>query len=163
MRAVPQPAASSPTAAAVTPPAPAAQVTAGKAVMPTEQQMVTVINQLDSRRSTAFADADRSLLDQVYSPGSAPLLADRRRLAVMVAAGQHAQGLALRVGTVDMVSAAPFSVLVRVADELDSYTLRSAGGAVVARLPGRPLTTWSIRLVRRSAQDDWRIQAITRA
>jgi aspartate aminotransferase-like enzyme len=126
--------------------------------------MLAVLARLDDQRDGAFAAGDRALLDQVYAAGSAPLVADRARLAAMVAAGVHANGLALTVRRVDVVAVSATGVRLRVADELSSYALVRRDGSTVQRRPARPLTTWTIRLVRTGGGDDgWRIAAIARA
>jgi len=56
-----------------------------------------VLSALDTTRDAAFADGDGSALDDVYLPGSAALAADRLTLDRLVAAGQRAQGLQLRL------------------------------------------------------------------
>jgi serine/threonine protein kinase len=128
------------------------------------QSMLAVLARLDDQRDGAFAAGDRALLDQVYAAGSAPLVADRARLAAMVAAGVHANGLALTVRRVDVVAVSATGVRLRVADELSSYALVRRDGSTVQRRPARPLTTWTIRLVRTGGGDDgWRIAAIARA
>ncbi|MDX6257268.1 MAG: eukaryotic-like serine/threonine-protein kinase [Frankiales bacterium] len=130
----------------------------------TTEAMLGVIGRLDDRRDGAFAAGDRALLDQVYAPASAPLAADRARLTAMLAAGDHAQGLALTVRTLELVGVSPKAVQLRVADELGPYALVDAAGTTVRQLPARPLTTWAMTLVRVAAgEDGWRIVAIARA
>jgi eukaryotic-like serine/threonine-protein kinase len=134
------------------------------AVGPLAAELTSVIGRLDDRRDGAFASGQASLLDAVYAAGSPPLRLDRSRLAAMVAAGEHASGLALSVRTVDVLTATSEVATVRVADVLGPYTLVSDDGHLVHRLAGRSLASWTIRLVRKgSGEDAWRIAAITRA
>jgi hypothetical protein len=123
-----------------------------------------VLQRLDRLRDAAFVRADAEALSRVYADGSAPLLGDLQRMATMVNTGQHASGLALRIHAVRVVSSTRSAARLRVSDELSPYALVAVDGRVRARVPGRPLTSWSIRLVRTgSGADAWRIAAITRA
>jgi hypothetical protein len=132
--------------------------------VPNGPALQAVLAGLDARRDGAFASGDASALAQVYAAGSASLVADTTRLTAMVAAGEHAHGLALQIRTLDVVVATRTAATVRVADQLAPYSLVSADGRVVQQLPARPLTTWAIRLVRKgSGPGYWRIAAISHA
>ncbi len=138
-----------------------AAVTSSRPAGEVDSNLLPVVTALDARRDGAFVAGDPTRLEQVYAPGSAPLIADQAQLFAMVQAGERASGLSLKVHSLRVVSRSATSATVTVADELPSYELVSAQGRILHRLPARGLVRWSMRLVRRDS--GWLIEAISRA
>jgi hypothetical protein len=140
----------------------AAGATSGPAVATTD--WTAVLGLLDSRRDQAFMDADAAELDAVYTAGSADLVADRATLARLVAAGEHASGLALRLVSVAVVPAeraSDSSVTLTVDDVLPTYEIVASTGQSVA-MPGRAKLSWTVVLAAGPA-GEWRIAAVSPA
>jgi eukaryotic-like serine/threonine-protein kinase len=121
-----------------------------------------VLTTLDRQRDQAFADADASALETVYTADSPALAADRRTLAALVAAGEHAQGLALRLVSVTPSSRGAGQVSVLVADVLPAYDIVGPTGAAT-RIDGRGQRSWLVVLRSTTAPGGWRIASLTPA
>ncbi|MEI4271933.1 protein kinase [Klenkia sp. LSe6-5] len=96
-----------------------------------------VVGQLYGRRAAAF-DAGRSeWLADVYAPGCALADVDAERMAQLAAAGQHLEGFAPQVVSVDEVAPVAGGVQLLLTDQVPGYDVVGAGGryAVAARGP----------------------------
>ncbi len=105
----------------------------------------SIVAALDSRRDGAFTDADPGELDAVYTPQSPALVADRATLGTLVAAGEHAQGLALRLVSVSVRSTEAGEVSLLVNDVLPAYAIIGPSGET-SRLAGRAQRSWLVVL-----------------
>ena len=114
-----------------------------------------VVADLDAARTAAFAHpAAADPLD--WSDAScACLVADRRALDELTAAGVAVAASAPRVVSVAARPTGPL-VEVTVTDELAAYSVVDAAGRVVRRWPGRGPARWHGVLVRTSAGWRWR-------
>lgn len=118
-----------------------------------------VLGALDAARDRAFVDADAGELDGVYIATSPALAADQRTMRDLVAAGEHARNLVLRLTSVAVLSQTQASVVLRVRDVLPSYDLVHADGRV-ERQAGRGERDWIVTLRAGDATDAWRIDTI---
>jgi hypothetical protein len=118
-----------------------------------------VLGALDAARDRAFVDADADELDGVYIANSPALAADQRTMRELVAAGEHARNLMLRLTSVVVLSQTPASVVLRVRDVLPSYDLVRADGSVEPHA-GRGEREWIVTLRASDATDAWRIDTI---
>jgi D-serine deaminase-like pyridoxal phosphate-dependent protein len=124
-----------------------------------------VLGALDSQRDRAFIDADAGELDAVYTPASPALAADRATLAQLVAAGEHAQGLALGLTSVVVSSRTDAQVSILVDDVLPAYDIVGPTGAMT-RVAARGQRSWLVVLAAPTAPAatadlGWRIASIT--
>jgi hypothetical protein len=121
-----------------------------------------VLRQLDQRRSTAFAQSDRSALDHVYVRGSAPHRNDQAALAELASRGLTADGLRLQIRSAVVTARARDHVVLRVVDRLAPYDLVDGTERPVGHRPGRGDRAWVVMLVPATG-GDWRIAAVTPA
>jgi hypothetical protein len=135
----------------------AAALPAGPAAEP---DWTATLAALDKQRDEAFADPDADALAAVYSADSPALATDRATLAVLVAAGEHAQGLALELVSVALSARASGQVSVLVTDVLPAYDVVGPAGSVT-RVAGRGARRWLVVLRSTTAAGDWRIDSIT--
>jgi hypothetical protein len=131
-------------------------VSPGSSTMP---DWTAVLTSLDAARDGAFADGEASQLDAVYVAGSAVLAADQATLAHLLASGQRARGLQLRLVSVRAASASPTNVTLAVRDTLPAYDLVGADGAV-ERVAGRSERDWIVMLRAQPPGGQWRIASI---
>ncbi len=115
-----------------------------------------VLGRLDDARAAAFAEADASLLTQVWSPGSPALRADIATLQSLQRAGQVAEGLRHEVTSVKVVTVSGDRVELDVRELLSSYVLRGRAGAS-RQAAGQPVLR-RVVLVRDPA--GWRLQQV---
>lgn len=101
--------------------------------------------ELDRLRDQAFTDDDPKLLQRVYLPTSPALAADRATLGQLVAAGEHADGLAIRVLSVSVVSENAELAELSVRDVLPGYRLVRADGTI-QQVAGRGERSWLVTL-----------------
>jgi hypothetical protein len=120
-----------------------------------------VLEQLDRERSLAFELGDRALLSNVYVAGSRPLERDGAALGDLWEARIRAVGLQLEVERLEVASADPDEVTLRVVDRMPGYVLAGLDGTVIEVRPGRGPATWLITL--RDGAAGWRIAAISPA
>jgi hypothetical protein len=135
-----------------------APASAPNATSPRGVVFVAVLRRLDARRDAAFVSGDRTALDDAYVVGSPPYVADARTLDAMLAVGERAAGLALRVRGVEVVARTPSRAVLRVVDELSPYRVVDRSGRVVVRRPGRDRRWWRVTL--RRTHLGWRIAAV---
>lgn len=114
-----------------------------------------LLDRLDAVRAAAFARADPEALTAVYARDSPGLLADRRLVQRLAAAGETAHGVRHAVRAVDVLDVGADRARLRVVDVLAPYELRDAAGAVVRRAPGRGAASYVVELVRTPA--GWRL------
>jgi len=90
---------------------------------------------LDAVRARAFVTLDVSLLDLVYTAGSAARTADSHTIATLAARGLTVSGAGHRMQRATMLSRAP--IRVQVQDLMPSYELLDSTGKVVGATPAR--------------------------
>ncbi|MCZ2837255.1 serine/threonine-protein kinase [Modestobacter sp. VKM Ac-2985] len=122
-------------------------------------EWAAVLTELYDRRSTAFSEADPTVLAEVHASGSALLARDTDQVVQLVGAGQRLDGFAPRlVRLVEVTAQGPTRVEVRLVDALPAYRVVRAGAAepvVVAEVPARGEAP--VRLVLERTADGWRI------
>ena len=104
---------------------------------------------LDQARSKALVRRDPALLDAVYTPDSAARSADAQTIRTLVADGLRVSGAEHQVQSVEPVTGAAVTVLVR--DSLPSYQVLDAAGSVVGRTPERAASPRVMVLARTAA------------
>lgn len=119
-----------------------------------------VLAALDRSRAAAFAAPSLRRLTEVYVAGSPAGRRDRARLSSLLESGARLTGLRLHPVAVAVASRSPDRVVLEVVDVLGPSELRSAGGRVLQRLPGRAETSWTITLARVGA--GWRFYDVVR-
>ncbi|MCZ2824738.1 MULTISPECIES: serine/threonine-protein kinase [unclassified Modestobacter] len=124
-----------------------------------DAEWAAVLSDLYVRRSTAFVEADPTVLAEVHASGSALLARDTEQVQQLVGAGQRLDGFAPRlVRLVEVTAQGPTRVEVQLVDALPAYRVVRAGAAepsVVAEVPARGEAP--VRLVLERAADGWRI------
>lgn len=120
---------------------------------------VQVWTELDARREHAFAEADATVLDQVYLPGCPELATDLRAVRELAGRDARATGVVHQVRSVRVEGAsAGDAVVLLVVDRMGSYQVRGPVGEVLALVPPRGDRRWRARLVRTEA--GWRIASL---
>ena len=107
------------------------------------------VQALDLARSRALVRRDPALLDAVYTRDSAARSADVQTIRTLVAHGLRVSGAQHQVQSVQPVSGAPATVLVR--DSMPSYDVLGATGSVVGHTPQRAAARRVMVLVATSA------------
>ncbi|MFZ5852436.1 MAG: hypothetical protein ACOYY2_13730 [Actinomycetota bacterium] len=118
-----------------------------------------MLDQLDARRTEAFAARDAGALLAAVAPGSPAHQADLARLARLQQTGTTARSLRWEVREVVAESVAAEAATLRVTDVLPGYDLVDDTGRVVVHDPGRGLRAWRVRLVRSGAAP-WRLAEV---
>jgi hypothetical protein len=124
------------------------------------QQLVT---DLYARRAHALTARSSAVLDDVYAPRSAPLLADQREISSLVGAGEELRGFAPMVSAVSGVTVTEGRAELRLVDRWPAYALVPAAepdGSVATPVPGRGDGGVRVALVRTAA--GWRIERAER-
>ena len=130
-----------------------------EATAPTAQQEPAwrqVLDGLDQARAAAFAAGDPQALAQVYVPGSAAFLADRKAMA-QLGEGVTASGLRHTVLSLRADRANPLETDLHVTEALSGYDLIGPGTRVSHRPPGPTLT--HVVALRRTS-DGWRVERV---
>ncbi len=125
-----------------------ASASGGARAATTDGAWRAVLARLDALRDQAFVQADPSLLEQVYAPGSAALAADRASLGALVSAGEKARDLRLQLVAVHAgatASNAGGTVTLAVRDTLPPYDIVGTDGTV-AHQAGRGERAWVVVL-----------------
>ena len=147
-------------ASAVITPAPALPTFSTPAAVASAPDWVSVMRELDRRRSSAFAAGDPALLDGAYAPGSPALARDRRLLTAYAAAGVRTDGLRTRISRTKVVAVSAQTVLLSVTDQIPAYRLVGSDGTT-RQDPGRGERSWRVALRRVGHQ--WRTWEVTQA
>lgn len=118
----------------------------------------SILRQLDSARSVAFAHADVAGLTAVYAPSSQLLAADRRALDGLARLRRTAVGVEHVVHSVRAIVAAADRADLEVVEGLAAYDVEGPAGLVVERHPAGPATTHLVTIVRTTS--GWRVADI---
>ena len=106
------------------------------AAVPRGVDWAATVRALDQARSRALVSRDPTMLDAVYTSTSAARSADAQTIRTLVADGLRVSGAEHRLVSVQPVTGAASTFLVR--DTLPSYDVLGVAGAVVGRTPARP-------------------------
>ena len=105
---------------------------------------LTVVTELDARRSDAFAAADADLLAGVYAPGAAARDVDAARITSLTEAGLRVEGLHHEITSVRLTDRTALTVAV--VDSMPPQPVLDAAGTVVAYTAEQASATRIIRL-----------------
>lgn len=119
------------------------------------EDWLSVLEQLDAERGTAFALGEVARLSAVYAPGTPGLAADAAVLSELAAQGRSAHGLRHELRHVEQLDRSGDTVRLRVVDVLPGYEVRAADGGVVDRAVGRGEQAFLVELVR--TPEGWRL------
>jgi hypothetical protein len=116
---------------------------------------------LDRTRGSAFATGSSRLLEQVYAPRSAALLADRAALAELRSRRVTTRGLAHRLlGVAQGAAPARGTVSLVVTEQLSGYALVDGRGRVVERHTAGPVLR--VVMVLTQTGGGWRVVSVGR-
>jgi hypothetical protein len=128
------------------------------AAHPAPDQWRVILEELDARRGSAFAQSDPSLLAHVYLPGSEPLRSDSAVVRGLAARQGMALGVRHRFSRVTEIARGATSVTLRVVERMESYTV-IAGGREQETVPSRGDEVLTVTLGR--ADGEWRISTVS--
>ena len=121
----------------------------------------SVLDDLDTARAAAFADADDHALSSADAPGSPAMVRDLAAVRALVARGVQAEGFRIAVLSVQPLSVGPQVAVLDVTDRRAGYELVDATGTVVSSQPARSTARWRVELVR--SQAGWRVRDVRSA
>ena len=128
--------------------------TAAAAVRATD--WTRTVQALDRARSVALVSRNPAMLDAVYTKNSVARSADAQTIRALVAKGLRVSGAEHQVQSVQPITGAVGTVLVR--DSLPSYQVLGATGSVVGRTPERAASRRVMVLV--DTADGYRISEV---
>ena len=128
--------------------------TAAAAVRATD--WTRTVQALDRARSVALVSRNPAMLDAVYTRNSVARSADAQTIRALVAKGLRVSGAEHQVQSVQPITGAAGTVLVR--DSLPSYQVLGATGSVVGRTPERAASRRVMVLV--DTADGYRISEV---
>lgn len=120
------------------------------------ENWVSVVDELNTRRSAALVTGQTSLLCQVYDPLSPGLVSDLELDAAYTDRGVRPDSLEFVVEQAELVEQEGGLLVLEITDRLEPYLLLAEDGRVVAELPGIGTETWQARLVPDSTGEQWR-------
>ena len=120
----------------------------------------SVVTALDTARSAAFANADRTVLATVDAPGSVAMKADLAAVGELADADVQAQGYRVVQTDVHVLSSSADSVVLAVSDRRSAYRLVRADGSVASSVPARDVRTWRVHLV--NVSGTWLVHDVAR-
>ncbi|CUU60506.1 Serine/threonine protein kinase [Parafrankia irregularis] len=123
-----------------------------------EQDWISVLQQLDQARVAAFESADVGLLSRVYAEGSGARAADEEAIELMSSVGAHGRGGQQTVQSVEVVTHNASVVVLRFTASMAPFTVVAADGSVVDRRPGATSTIREVNLV--STPEGWRVTVV---
>jgi hypothetical protein len=118
------------------------------------------LQDLDVRRSRAFATLDPTVLNSVYVPGSSPWSADRELLSSYRKQQLRIEGLRMQIQSVTVETPGTTTVVLRVVDRFVAGVAINPTGQRTTFPPGKPTTR---RVTLTAAAKSWRISAIAEA
>ena len=121
----------------------------------------SLLAELYGARARAWASGSTDLLDDVYTPGSPLLTADRTALAGLREDGYALTGFEPEVVAVTSAEVDGPRAELRLVDRWADHTLRTAEGDSVRPVPGRP--EQEVVMVLRRTPGGWRIDTAERA
>ena len=136
-----------------------AVVTAALTAVLPDGRWAQVLDDLDAARNAAYVNSEPARLEQVYTPGSPELAADRQVLAAYAARGLRVDRVSLQLLRVQVLQEKPDGVRLRVVDVLRPVRVRTDDGGW-RDLPRDEPTVRTIAL--RLTQGGWRIARIRR-
>ncbi|MGY1813106.1 serine/threonine-protein kinase [Blastococcus sp. SYSU D00820] len=126
----------------------------------TPEGWADLLAELYDRRAQAFGTAEAEALDDVYTPDSPLLVADRAAVAALAAAGEVLGGFAPEVVEVRSVAVTGDRAVVEAVDRRPEHAVLAASapdGPPLRMQPGRAEAAVRLELVR--TPDGWRIAA----
>ncbi|MFI5101038.1 MAG: hypothetical protein ACHQE5_11100, partial [Actinomycetes bacterium] len=120
-----------------------------------------VLDDLDTARAAAFADADDHALSSADAPGSPAMVRDLATVRALAARGVQAEGFRITVLSVQPLFVGPQGAVLDVTDRRAGYDLVDATGTVVSSQPARSTARWRVELVR--SQAGWRVRDVRSA
>ena len=129
-----------------------------RAVVVPKQSWAQVWAGLDARRANAFAEADATLLNQVYLPDCPALPTDLRAVRNLATQQRHAIGVRHQISSLVLESAKGDTATLLVVDRMSGYQVRDGADHLVAQALPRGDRRLRARLVR--TEQGWRIAAL---
>ena len=121
-----------------------------------------LVDELYASRASAFAAADRSALEAVYTADSQLLDRDAEQVAALASAGRTVAGFAPDVRRVTSVTGDDGQVVVELVDEVPAYRVVTAGGGPpVQEVAGRGAAP--VRMTLQWTSEGWRIADAARS
>ncbi len=120
-----------------------------------------LLDDLDSARAAAFADADDHALSSADAPGSPAMARDLAAVRALAAHGVQAKGFRITVLSVRALSVGPQVAVLDVTDRRAGYDLVDGTGAVVSSQPARGPARWLVDLVR--SRSGWLVRDVRSA
>ncbi len=162
---------SKPQAAVVAPSLPArvptaVDTTTALPALPSPDQWLAVVRELDRRRGSAFIALDKSALLSVDAAASPALASDMAMLDALMAADARVRAFPVQVSKVseEFVAVGERTPRARltVVDSMGAYDIVDAQGATLRHIAARGVQTWHIEL-QRSGVTDWRYVSVVSA
>jgi hypothetical protein len=117
-----------------------------------EERWERVLEQLDATRSRALAEADPSLLHEVYAEGSTALRSEQETLRGLEARGLRVVGHDFELLSVQPRAQSADRVQLKVTDAVSPHRFVDVSGAVVEERSGRAGRTFDVTLARRGSR-----------